>query len=325
LTLKLLIGAFAGALLAASSALTPAVAQEFTKPLRIVVAAPPGGTSDILARLIAPELSEAVGQPVVVENKAGAGSNIGADYVAKAEPDAHTLLLMDVSTLATAPWLYSDLSYDPTNDLAPVTMISFSPYIFAVNPQLEIDNVEALVALGEEDPRALRIGNSGIGSATHLAGVMLGDHLGLDWTTIPYRGGSESSRAVVSGEATVIINGSTATLPFVKSGQLTGIALTGDSRLDDLPDMPTFGELGLAADQMGSWQGLLTTGGSSEELVERLGEEVRRIVESPEMQARVAEQGARTATGTSQEFSTWLADSTETYGEIIQQFGITIQ
>lgn len=313
--------ALAGCLLLGSIA---AHAYEFQKPVRIVVPFAPGGTSDILARLIGPELSKAIGQPVVVENKPGASGNIGADYVAKGSADAHTLLLMDVAALATAPHLYKNLSYDPAKDLAPVTMVSFSPYILAVNPRLGVSSVKEMVALGKSDPRALSAANSGIGGANHLASVLVGDHLGLDWAIIPYRGGSDASRAVVSGESTVLINGSTATKPFVLNKQLTAIAVTGKARLKDLPDVPTFAELGMPGEDMGSWQGILTTGGSPADAVERLNAEIQKIIESDEMQSRIAGQGATSANGSTREMAEWLAENHKKMGAVIKQYGIKI-
>ncbi|WP_417583805.1 Bug family tripartite tricarboxylate transporter substrate binding protein [Nitrincola sp.] len=314
--------ALAGSMLFGSMAVQ---AYEFERPVRIVVPFAPGGTSDILARLIAPELSTAIGQPVIVENKPGASGNIGADYVAKVNADGHTLLLMDVAALATAPHLYSNLSYDPVNDLAPVTMVSFSPYIMAVNPKLGVSSVEEMVALGKSDPRALSAANSGIGGANHIASVLVGDHLDLDWSIIPYRGGSDASRAVVSGESTVLINGSTATKPFVLSEQLTAVAVTGPSRLTDLPDVPTFTELDMPGENMGSWQGILTTGGSPADAIERLNAELQKIIESEDMQERIAGQGAVAANGSSQEMIDWLADNHENMGVVIEQYGIKIE
>lgn len=299
-------------------------AYDFEKPVRIVVPFAPGGTSDILARLIAPELSDAIGQPVIVENKPGASGNIGADYVAKTQPDGHTLLLMDVAALATAPHLYSNLSYDPVTDLTPVTMVSFSPYIMAVNPRLGVNTVDEMVALGKSDPRALSAANSGIGGANHLASVLVGDHLGLDWAIIPYRGGSDASRAVVSGESTVLLNGSTATKPFVLNNQLTAIAVTGADRLPDLPDVPTFTELGMPGEDMGSWQGILTTGGSPVAAIERLNVELQAIIQSDEMQERIAGQGAIAANGSAEEMASWLAENHTNMGEVIRQYDIKI-
>lgn len=299
-------------------------AYEFQRPVRIVVPFAPGGTSDILARLIAPRLSESIGRPVVVENKPGASGNIGADYVSKVAADAHTLLLMDLSALATAPHLYRNLSYDPVKDLAPVTMVSFSPYLLAVNPRLGVNTLDELVALGQSNPRALSAANFGMGSLAHLASILVGDHLSLDWAIIPYRGGSEASRAVVSGESTVLMNGSTATKPFVLNRQLTALAVTGAERLSDLPDVPTFTELGLPGDDMGSWQGILTTGGSPAAAIERLNRELQAIIESPEIQQAIAGQGAIPANNSVDAMTAWLEQNHVALGEIIRRYDIRI-
>ncbi len=234
----------AAAALALCGALAPALAQAqtFERPVRIVVPFAPGGTSDILARLISPKLSEAIGQPVVVENKPGAAGNIGADAVAKARPDGHTLLLMDIGSLAVAPSLFPDLTYDVQKDLAPVGMVMFGPYVMAVHPSVPAKNVAELVAYAKANPGKLAVANSGVGALNHITAVALARGLGIDWKNVPYKGGSAASRAVVSGESTVIINGATATLPFVTNKQLVGIAVTGDARLPALPDVETFKE-----------------------------------------------------------------------------------
>ncbi|MBS7543915.1 Bug family tripartite tricarboxylate transporter substrate binding protein [Ancylobacter oerskovii] len=304
----------------AFTALVPALAgaQQFERPVRIVVPFAPGGTSDILARLIAPKLSEAVGQPVVVENKPGAAGNIGADSVAKAKPDGHTLLLMDIGSLAVAPSLFPDLSYNVENDLAPVGMVMFGPYVLAVNPSVPAKNVPELVAYAKANPGKLAVANSGVGALNHITAVALARHLGIDWKNVPYKGGAAASRAVVSGESNVIINGATATLPFVTNKQLTGIAVTGDERLAALPDVETFKQAKLPLDDAGTWQGLLTTGKTPPEVVAKLNAELNKILAMPEIQAKVAEQGGSVRPGTPEAVKSWLATNIKSWGDIVR-------
>ncbi len=323
MTLRLFKAAVAALALGAAFA-APASSQTFDRPVRIVVPFAPGGTSDILARLIAPKLQEAVGQPVVVENKPGAAGNIGADTVAKAKPDGHTLLLMDIGSLAVAPSLFPDLSYNVENDLAPVGMVMFGPYVLAVNPSVPAKSVAELVAYAKANPGKLAVANSGVGALNHITAVALARNLGIEWKNVPYKGGSAASRAVVSGESTVIINGVTATLPFVTSGQLVGIAVTGDKRLPALPNVETFKEAKLPLDDAGTWQALLTSGKTPPEVVAKLNAELQKILAMPEIQEKIAEQGGMVRPGTADAVKTWLSTNTKAWGEIIRAADIKV-
>ncbi|MCB4771953.1 tripartite tricarboxylate transporter substrate binding protein [Ancylobacter sp. Lp-2] len=304
----------------ALAALAPSLAsaQQFDRPVRIVVPFAPGGTSDILARLIAPKLSEAVGQPVVVENKPGAAGNIGADAVAKAKPDGHTLLLMDIGSLAVAPSLFPDLTYNVENDLAPVGMVMFGPYVLAVNPSVPAKNVAELVAYAKANPGKLAVANSGVGALNHITAVALARDLGIEWKNVPYKGGAAASRAVVSDESNVIINGATATLPFVTNKQLVGIAVTGEERLAALPDVETFKQAKLPLNDAGTWQGLLTTGKTPPDVVAKLNAELNKILALPEIQAKVAEQGGAVRPGTPEAVKAWLTTNIKSWGDIVR-------
>jgi tripartite-type tricarboxylate transporter receptor subunit TctC len=299
-----------------------ASAQNFERTVRIIVPYAPGGTSDTLARIIAPQLSEAIGQTVVVENKPGAAGNIGADAVAKADPDGHTLLLADVGSIATAPGLFSDLSYDPLKDLAPVGMIMFVPYVLAVNKDLPVNTAAELVDYAKANPGKLAVANSGIGGVNHITAVAMAKDLGIQWKTVPYRGGSAATQAVVSGESKVIINGATATLPFVANGQLRGIAVTGQNRIASAPDLPTFTEAKLPSADVGSWQGLLTTAGSPPALLDKLNQALGEILKQPEVAERIAQQGGRVVAGPPADLGSWLATNTEAWGKVIADAGI---
>ncbi|MBA4791392.1 MAG: tripartite tricarboxylate transporter substrate binding protein [Rhizobiales bacterium] len=328
MTLRLLKAAVAAvalcAGLGAGLSAAPAFAQSFERPVRIVVPFAPGGTSDILARLIAPKLQEAVGQPVVVENKPGAAGNIGADAVAKARPDGHTLLLMDIGSLAVAPSLFPDLSYNVEADLAPVGMVMFGPYVLAVNPSVPAKNVAELVAYAKANPGKLAVANSGVGALNHITAVALARSLGIEWKNVPYKGGAAASRAVVSGESNVIINGVTATLPFVTSKQLVGVAVTGEKRLPALPDVETFKEAKLPLDDAGTWQAILTTGKTPPEVVAKLNAELQKILALPEIQEKIAEQGGMVRPGTADAVKTWLSTNTKAWGEIIRAADIKV-
>ena len=322
-----IFGAISAATVAVSLFASPLshAADEFTHLVRIIVPFAPGGTSDILARLIAPKLSAAIGQTVIVENKAGAGGNIGADAVAKSAKDGHTLLMVDVGSLATAPSLFSNMTYDVEKDLAPVGMVMFAPYVLAVHPSVPAKSIDELVAYGRANPGKLAVANSGVGAVNHLTAIIIGKEKGIAWKYVPYKGGAAASRAVVSGESTVIINGATATVPFVTSGQMVGLAVTGKNRLKTLPDAPTFKEVGLPQSDAGTFQGLYTTGGSPAAVVNRLSEELRKILATAEFQQKVAEQGGDVQSGKPEELKVWLQDSIKSYGEIIRAANIKVE
>src|SRR6185436_13127811 len=203
--------------LAASLSLSLAHAQTYpAKPMRIVVPYAPGGTSDILARQIGPKLTEAWGQPVVVENKPGANGNVGADFVAKSAPDGYTLLLTDLGGLVISASVYPKLPFDPSKDFSPVVMVSYSPHVLAVHPSVKANSVKELIELAKAQPGKLNFAVSGIGGAPQLAGIEFEQRTGVKWTYIPYKGGSDAVAAVAAGQADVLFNGMLATWPTVQ-------------------------------------------------------------------------------------------------------------
>ncbi|MDC7784115.1 tripartite tricarboxylate transporter substrate-binding protein [Rhodoplanes sp. TEM] len=315
----LAMAALAGATLQPS----PAEAQQsFSRAVRIVVPYAPGGTSDILARLIAPKLQEEIGQAVVVENKPGGSGNIGADAVAKAAKDGHSLLLLDVGTLALAPSLFPDLTFDPQKDLAPVGMVMFAPYVLAVNPSVPAKTTGELVSYAKANPGKLAVANSGIGGMNHVTPVRIAKGLGIEWKNVPYRGGAAASRAVVSGESQVIFNGVTATMPFVKNKQLVGLAVSGPARLKAAPDLPTFAEAKLPAGDAGTWQGLMVTAGSPPELVARLDTALRKILAMPDIATKIEDLGGTVKADGPAAFRTWFAENVKMLGEVVRENGI---
>jgi len=302
----------------------PAFSQDFTKQVHIIVPYAPGGTSDIIARIIGPKLSDAIGQPVIVENKPSSSGNIGADFVAKAAPDGHTLLITDAGTLATQPNLVKKLSFDVQKDLVPVTLVMFSPYLFAVHPSVPVATLAELIAYDKANPGKLNVGTSGVGSIQHLTAIVLGKKYGIGWGIVPYRGGAAAIRAVVSNESNVIFNGALATLPFVTQSQLKGIAVSGDKRLPSVPTLPTFKELGMPIVETGSWQGFLTSKGTPPAMVARLNTELRKILTTPEIVAKMAELGGDVKTSTPDEFGNWLTKAISEWGEVVKAENISL-
>jgi tripartite-type tricarboxylate transporter receptor subunit TctC len=313
----LLVAAFA-------CAISPASAQTFTKQVHIIVPYAPGGTSDILARLIGPKLSEAIGQPVIVENKPSASGNIGADFVAKQPSDGHTLLITDVGTLATQPSLVKKLSFDVQKDLVPVTMVMFSPYLFATHPSVPAATFAELIAYSKANPGKLNVGNSGVGSIQHLTALVIQKKRGITWGHVPYRGGAAAIRAVVANESNVIFNGALATMPFVAQGQLKGIAVSGEKRLPSLANLPTFREIDMPIVETGSWQGFLSSKGTPPAMVARLNSEIRKVLAIPEIANKITELGGDIRTGSAEEFTGWMTKAIADWGDVVKAEGIQL-
>src|SRR4249920_1242659 len=309
---------FALAVSALLAGAAPAWSQNFTKQVHIVVPYAPGGTSDIIARIIGPKLSEAIGQPVIVENKPSSSGNIGADFVAKQPGDGHTLLITDVGTLATQPNLVKKLSFDVQKDLVPVGMVMFSPYLFAVHPSLPVNTLQELIAYDKANPGKLNVGNSGVGSIQHLTAIVIAKKYGLKWGVVPYRGGAPAIRAVVSNESNVIFNGALATMPFVKQGQLKGLAVSGDKRLPGLPDLPNFKELDMPIVEVGSWQGFLASKGTPPAMAARLNAEIQKILAMPEIANKIVELGGEVRTDTPELFGAWIAKAIADWGAVVK-------
>jgi len=315
------IAAFAS--LAAGSG--PVWSQNFTKQVHIIVPYAPGGTSDIIARIIGPKLSEAIGQPVIVENKPSSSGNIGADFVAKAAPDGHTLLITDAGTLASQPNLVKKLSFDVQKDLVPVTLVMFSPYLFAVHPSVPVSNLQELIAYDKANPGKLNVGTSGVGSIQHLTALVIGKKYGLKWGIVPYRGGAAAIRAVLTSESNVIFNGALATMPYVAQNQLKGIAVSGDKRLPGLPNLQTFKELDMPIVETGSWQGFLTSKGTPPAMTARLNTELRKILAMPDIVKKMSELGGDVRTTTPEEFAGWLTKAIDEWGAVVKAENISVE
>ncbi|HZF77297.1 MAG TPA: tripartite tricarboxylate transporter substrate-binding protein [Acetobacteraceae bacterium] len=300
-------------------------AQGFDRSLRLVVPFPPGGTSDILARLIAGPLGRNLGQTIVVENRPGAGGNIGTDAVAKSAPDGHTLLLLDTSALATNPSLYTRLPFDVERDLAPVQMVVYAPYIVAVSNALPVRNAGELAAWARANPGRLNVANSGTGTLTHIVSLMLAAHWQAEVTAVPYRGGAPALLAVTQNESQMTLQGATQSMPYVAGGQMRGIAVSGPRRLPALPDLPTFRELGWPQPDAGTWQGLLVQGGTPRATVARLEEEVRRVLEDPAIRTRIAELGGEVVADGAEAFRARLRADTVALGEVIRANNLRIE
>ena len=291
------------------------------KPIRIVVPYAAGGTSDILARQIGPKLNDAWGQPVVIENKPGANGNVGADFVAKSAPDGHTLLLTDLGGLVISASVYPKLPFNPAKDFTPVVMVSYSPHVLAVNPDVDVKNVQELVALAKAWPGKLNFAISGIGGAPQLAGIEFAQRMGIDWTYIPYKGGADAITGVVGRQAHVLFNGMLATWPHVTNGRLRAIAISSAKRMPSAPDTPTVAEQGLPGFETGSFQGVVGPLGIPRETVAKLNSELRKVLESQEMRERFAKQGTEVRTDTPESLGRWMVSEQAKWAKVVKDSG----
>jgi tripartite-type tricarboxylate transporter receptor subunit TctC len=312
------------AALLGSAVLSPnAMAQAWpTKPIRIIVPYPPGGSSDIIARAISKPLSEALKQTVIIENKPGANGNTGTDYVAKSAPDGHTFLLCDVGALAITASVYNKLPFDPSKDLRGVTMLAYSPHLLVVHPSVPATNLAELVALSHKQP--LNFAVTAIGSAPHVAGVAIERATGAKWTYIPYKGGSQAIGDTVAGQTQVLMNGMLATLPFVESGKLKVIGVSKARRAPLLANMSTIAEQGVKGFESGTWQGVLVPAGTPKAVVDKLNAELITIIRSPEVRERLVSQGAEVHTMTPAEFTQFFERERKTWATVVAQGGIKI-
>jgi tripartite-type tricarboxylate transporter receptor subunit TctC len=303
----------------------PASAQSFpTGPVRFIVPFAAGGTSDILARQIAPKLSEALGQPVLVENRAGANGNVGAEVVARATPDGQTLLLADLGAIAINPSVYKQ-SYDPVRDLAGVTMVAYSPHLLVVHPSVPVKTVKELIALARTRPGQLNFATSGVGGPPHLAGVAFAQVTGLKWAFIPYKGGAAALIDVAGGHADLTFNGMLATYPYVKSGRLRLVAVSGAKRYPTLPEVPTVSESGVPGFETGSWQGILAASASPRAALDRLSTDIARILNVSEMREYLGRQGAEVSTMKPEQLSAWMKTEVAKWAEVVRKGGIKLE
>jgi tripartite-type tricarboxylate transporter receptor subunit TctC len=310
-------------LLALFVTLPPAAqAQQYpNKPIRIIVPYAAGGTSDILARQIGPKLTETWGQPVVIENKAGANGNVGADFVAKSAPDGYTLLLTDLGGLVISASVYPKLPFDPSKDFTPVVMVSYSPHVLAVHPSVPVKNVKELIELAKAQPGKLNFAISGIGGAPQLAGIEFAQRTGVQWTYIPYKGGSDAVAAVAAGQADVLFNGMLATWPTVQGGRMRALAISSAQRVPTAPDTPTVAEQGLPGFETGSFQGVVGPVGVARDVTGKLNSELIRILNTSDMKERFAKQGTEVRTGTPESLGTWMRTEQAKWAKVVKESG----
>jgi tripartite-type tricarboxylate transporter receptor subunit TctC len=315
------------ALVLASTTLALAQAAEASYPsqtIRIVVPFTPGGTSDILARAIGQRLSDDLGQPVVVDNRAGGGANIGAAYVAKSAPDGYTLFVISTVHAINAT-LYSKITYDPVRDFAPIALIAETSQVLVVDPALRINSVAELIAYAKARPGELNYSTVGSGSQPHLSAVLFDRMTGITMTHVPYRGAAEAITGLLGKHVHLTFATAPSAVPFVKSGQLRALAVTTPARIGALPEVPTMIEAGVPGYVVAGWNGLAGPAGMPAAIVDKLNAAVVKSVKDPAMQRFLLEQGAEPRTGTPQEFGTYIRDEVEKWAKVVKDSGAQVE
>jgi tripartite-type tricarboxylate transporter receptor subunit TctC len=305
-------------LLAASSALgASAWAQAYPgKPVRLVVPFPPGGPTDMIGRLLSQRLSDALGQPVVVDNKPGAGGTVGADIVAKAAADGYTLLYGSTSTLAISPSIYKGLGYDPAKAFAPVALVSIGQQVLVINPSLQINSLKELVEYARKRPGKLSYSSAGNGTPGHLGAELLKKLTGMTALHIPYRGGAPALNAAVAGEVDFTVDVVPTAATFVRAGRVKPLAVLSQRRSEQLPDVPTVKEAGFAEVDADFWSGLVAPAGTPREVVARLNSEVRRIASSAAFKSQLAATGATAQDTSSEQFGAFISQEMDKWAAI---------
>ena len=295
------------------------------KPIRLIVPYSPGGLNDSTARLLAPKLSDALRQPVLVENRTGANGTIGADAVAKAAADGYTLLVGGGGDTAIAPHLTPNLPYNPERDLAPVSLIAVTPLVIAAHPSLGVQNIQELIALAKAKPGTLGFASVGDGSAQHLTGEMLMAAANIRLVHVPYKGAGQSLPDFLGGQIALGIYGVSTIYPHAKSGKAKVLAVTTGTRSSTAPEWPTLAESGFPEIDTSIWVGLLAPAGTSKAIVDKLNVEVVRILRLPEIAERFASQGASPVGNSATEFKTFIAAESTKYSRIIKLAGVKAQ
>lgn len=304
-------------------ALLAGTAQAFpTKTVRIIVAFPPGGGTDIVARLIAPRLGEIWSQPVLVENRAGASGTIGTELAARAEADGHTLFMATMGNMTANQHLYAKMSVDPLRAFAPITKVVDVHFVFMANPSLAAGNVQELVALARKNPGALHYSSSGPGGAPHLAMELFKRQAGIDLTHVPYKGSGPGMTDLLGGRVMMTMDSLLQGYPHIRSGKLKALAVLGPKRSSLLPEVPTMAEAGVSGYALTNWFGLLAPAATPKEAVSRIHSDVVRVLKEDEVRKRISEMGADVVGNSPEEFGAAMRAESAQWADIIKSANI---
>jgi tripartite-type tricarboxylate transporter receptor subunit TctC len=303
-----------------------AAAEPFpNRPVRLIVPFPPGGGTDILARPVAQKLGEKWGQPVIIENRAGAGGNIGTEAAARAPADGYTLVLGTVGTHAINQSLYRNLSYDATRDFVAITMVANTPNILVVNPSVPVKSVADLIALAKAKPGVLNYASPGNGTPPHLAAEIFKSMAGLSITHVPYKGSGPAMTDLLGGQVQMMIANAPVVIPLIKTGKLVGLASTSAQRPSMLRDMPTLSESGLQGYEADTWYGLFAPAGTPPDVVKKLNADVVAVLKSAEIQSFFTEQGAEVIGDSSADANAKVRTEVKKWHDVIQSIGLKLE
>ena len=313
----------AAGLLAAG--VTPVFGQAYpARPVHLIVPFAPGGFTDVVARILGQKLTAALGQSFVIENKAGAGSTIGTDFVAKAPPDGYTLVMVS-TTHVISPWIYKSLPYDPIKSFTVVSKLVDSPYVLLVNPKLPAHNVKELIALAKASPDTIHYASSGNGSSQHLMGGLFVSMTGAPLMHVPYRGSSGASSDLVAGVVESSFAGVPNALAQVPSGRLRALAVTTAKRAPQLPDVPTMQEAGVPGYEASVWLALLAPAGTPHDIVTRLNTEIAKVLNAPDTRKALREAGVESTPSTPEAMSAYMAQEMARWGKVVKDAGIKLE
>jgi tripartite-type tricarboxylate transporter receptor subunit TctC len=311
------------AALAFAAAALPAAAADTwpSKPVKIIVPFGPGGFTDVVARILQKELAPALGQPIIIENRPGAGSTIGTDAVAKSPPDGYTLVMVS-TTHVISPHLYKKMTYDPVKDFAPVMKLVEGPYVMVVHPSLGVSSVRDFIALAKRKPNEIFFASSGNGSAQHLVGALFMQMAGVQLSHVPYKGSNAAMQDLLGGQVKVSFVGMPNALPNL--GKLKALAVTTRKRSPDLPGVPTMDEAGVKGYEATIWLGMLAPKGTPREIVDKLNADIRKVLADPEASQLMHKAGVEVATSTPEEFQALLQEELDRWGKVVKSTGAVV-
>jgi len=294
-----------------------------SKPMRLIVPYAPGGGADAVARILARHVGDSLGQSIVVENKGGAGSIIGTDLVAKAEPDGYTLAMVSTAHVIS-PHIYKQMPYDPIKDFTPVMRLAEGPYVLTVHPSLPVKNVSELIALAKARPGEIDYASSGNGSSQHLVGALFCSMAGVKLNHVPYKGSNQAMNDVLGGQVKVTFAGVPNVLPNLGTGKLRALAVSTSTRYAELPNVPTIAEAGVPGYDATIWLGLLAPPNTPRDVVQKLNADITRILSTPEAKKLMASAGVDVATSTPEEFGRLMQSELERWGKVVRETGATV-